>query len=42
MKKAATAVLLAYVTLLSACSGKGNKDAEIQLPIYARKPSAMR
>lgn len=34
MKKAATAVLLAYVTLLSACSGKGNKDAEIQLPIY--------
>lgn len=34
MKKAATAVLLACVTLLSSCSGKGNKDAEIQLPIY--------
>ncbi len=34
MKKAAAAVLLALVTLLSACSGKGNGDAEIQLPIY--------
>ena len=34
MKKAATAVLLACAALLSGCSRRGNKDAEIQLPIY--------
>ena len=34
MKKAATAALLICAVLLSGCSGKGNKDAEIQLPIY--------
>lgn len=34
MKKAATAVLLAFSMCLTACSGKGNADAEIQLPIY--------
>lgn len=34
MKKAAIAILLSFIMTLTACSGKGNADAEIQLPIY--------